>query len=108
MRIELIYEHSCPNIQLAREQLTKAFQELTLKPEWLEWDIADDKAPDYVHGYGSPTILVNGKDVSAMTTEGHDYCCRVYQDSNGNNSGVPALHKITEAIQHATAENESI
>lgn len=107
MNIELIYEQTCPNIQLARDQLTKALTELALEPEWQEWDVTDDNAPDYIHGFGSPTILVNGKDVSAMNSEGHDYCCRVYKDSNGNNGGAPSIKMITEAINNAATENEA-
>ncbi|MBE9516507.1 MAG: hypothetical protein IME93_05975 [Proteobacteria bacterium] len=102
MHIELIFEHTCPNINPAREQLRNALTELSLDSQWQEWDVADDKAPDYIHGYGSPTILINGKDVITMNTTGHDYCCRVYRDANGNIARSPTTKQIMDAITHAT------
>ena len=65
MRVELVYESTCPNIAAARAQLLHAFAQAKVSPQWNEWEVTDPKAPDYIHGYGSPTILVNGQDVSA-------------------------------------------
>ena len=103
-KIELIYENTCPNIDAARQQIKLACNKLDIKPDWLEWEVSAADAPKHIHGYGSPTILVNGKDVSGEMTAGDDYCCRVYANSPGN-KGVPIVNDIMQAIQSANTTN---
>ncbi|MDH5633747.1 MAG: hypothetical protein OEZ10_12235 [Gammaproteobacteria bacterium] len=96
--IELVYETSCPNIDMARERIRLALEACGLAPDWREHDVNDQAAPAYVHGYGSPTILVNGEDVSATPIPGHDLCCRLYDD-NGKTSGAPTVATIIHALE---------
>jgi len=97
MRVEIVYESSCPNIGAARAQLLQAFAQAKVSPQWREWEVTDPKAPDYIHGYGSPTILVNGQDVSADMWDKNDLCCRVYA-VDSQHQGVPPLQDIVMAI----------
>lgn len=99
MQVELVYEKTCPNIAAAREQLLRAFVDVGITPRWREWEVSSEDAPQHVHGYGSPTILVDGSDVSGVMTDGDDYCCRVYAHSDEGNKGVPALADIVRALQ---------
>ena len=98
MKIELVYEKTCPNIEAARSQLLRAFAEAGITPRWQEWEISAPEAPAYIHGYGSPTILVDGEDVSSDKIEGDDYCCRVYSHAEYN-KGVPAVIDIVNAFK---------
>lgn len=100
MNVELVYEKTCPNIAAAREQLLHAFGEAGLTPRWREWEISDPAAPAHVHGYGSPTVLVDGKDVSGAEMSGDDLCCRLYaHGETGRQQGVPAQADIVNALQ---------
>lgn len=99
MQIELVYEKTCPNIEAARTQLLRAFSEAGITPRWQEWEVSTPEAPAHVHGYGSPTILVNGRDVSGVMAEGDDYCCRVYSHGEHANKGVPAVDDILDALK---------
>ncbi len=104
MIIELIYAKTCPNIVAAREQLLCAFNAVGIAPIWTEWESSDPAMPGYAHGYGSPTILVNGKDVlGALPGTGASHC-RVYASSQAQNQGVPPLEQITQALQRASQE----
>ena len=98
MKVELVYEKTCPNIEAARKQLLQAFSDLQLTPHWTEWEVSSTDTPDYAHGYGSPTILVNGHDVSGDQPDGHDYACRIYCGDNATHSGIPALTDIKSAL----------
>jgi hypothetical protein len=100
MQVELIYEKTCPNIDAARTQLLRAFDETGIKPLWQEWEMSMPEAPAHVHGYGSPTILVNGHDVSGDPAADNDHCCRVYSHGE-NNKGVPAITDIVQALKSA-------
>lgn len=98
MRVELVYRKTCPNVEAARSQLLAAFVEVGMRPRWQEWEVSLPEAPSYVHGYGSPTILVNGRDVGGGTADGDDYCCRIYSHREGTMRGVPSLRDIVHAI----------
>jgi len=103
VQIELVYEKTCPNIDAARSQLLKAFAAAGSTPHWQEWDVSDNDVPAHVHGYGSPTILVNGVDVTGRMPEGNDDCCRIYACTDQANKGVPPLADIVRAIKSAAA-----
>jgi len=99
LKVELVYEKTCPNIKASRTQILQAFNKLGLDPTWTEWEVTEDDTPDYIHGYGSPTILVNGKDVADEQADRDDMCCRVYANSDADNNGVPTIDDIMMAIK---------
>lgn len=101
MQIELVYEKSCPNIEAARMQLLRAFAKTAITPRWQEWEVSTPGAPEHIHGYGSPTVLVNGKDVGGHNSEGDDYCCRLYSYGENSIEGVPAVADIVHALESA-------
>lgn len=107
MKVELVYEKSCPNIEAARLSLLQAFAEAGIAPHWREWELGTPDAPAHVHGYGSPTILVDDRDVSGdMSTGGDDDCCRIYSHGPGTIKGTPQVADIVHALQgaqHTTA-----
>lgn len=106
IQVELIYEQSCPNIEDARTQILKAFQQANIPPQWQEWEVTHADTPDHAHGYGSPTVLVNGKDVSGEIPAGNDNCCRIYASSDGRPSGIPALSDIVYALQDNAPQDD--
>lgn len=99
MKVELIYEKTCPNIKAARMQLAKAFTQSGLQPSWQEWEVSDPDAPAYARIYGSPTILVNEQDVSGLAPGDCKDNCRIYSGDDGNLGVVPPLEKIVNALR---------
>ena len=97
-KIELIYDSSCPNIERSRERIREVLSELNMPHEWDEWDRANPKAPDYVSRYGSPTILVNGRDVANITDGTAGDSCRLYRNEKGGVEGVPSIQNIKQAM----------
>jgi len=106
LRIELIYDNDCPNVESTREQLREVIKELNINLTWQEWDRESSTTPNYARQYGSPTILVNGCDVAGDGTEGAANCCRVYADCTGAMSGVPPVSRIKETILRAGGDIE--
>ena len=104
--VEFIYEKDCPSVESTRSQLIQVFSKLKIKPHWVEWEISDTSAPDYVRRYGSPTILINGKDVDESENSLNPQQCRLYINSDNTMSGVPPIENIIKAIQAATIENK--
>lgn len=97
-RVDLIYDRDCPNVQAAREALLRGFNAAGLVPGWLEWDRNSPGSPGYVRHYGSPTILVEGRDVAAAQPLEDSDACRVYDHGVEGLSGVPGVQAIAFAL----------
>ena len=106
-RIELVYDRTCPNVNRARENVTAALRELQAPLIWTEWDREAAETPSNRRDFGSPTVLVDGRDVGCDETtapRSDANSCRVYFDPNGNClCGAPSAQLILDAI-HAVAE----
>ena len=66
-RIELVFFDGCPNARQARENIRAAIETVGLPPEqaeWSEWDLMSEATPDAFRRHGSPTVLVDGRDVT--------------------------------------------
>jgi hypothetical protein len=98
MRIELLMFPGCPHVEAARAQLRRALREAQLPATWEERDISLPGTPADLASHGSPSILVDGRDVCAdSTAEG--LTCRVYRDSE--TSAAPALALIVSALRRS-------
>ncbi|HJW81946.1 MAG TPA: MerC family mercury resistance protein [Acidiferrobacterales bacterium] len=98
-RIEFIYEQSCPNVEDARAQLRLALEQAGLPAHWQEWEHNDPGSPAYARRYGSPSVLVAGKDVAGEPPSDAP-SCRIYTNTQGRNRGVPDAALIRAALEH--------
>jgi mercuric ion transport protein len=107
MIVELIYSQQCPNVVMARERLLQAFSAAGMTPRWQEWDRNDSASPAHAHAYGSPTILVDGRDVTGIdpSADGAD-ACRVY-GSSGTFDGAPTIDSIANALRKVHADTSA-
>lgn len=98
MKIELVYLEGCPNAMAARENLCRACAELGLKAEWREWDQNDNPTPDNLRVFGSPSILVDGRDVAGGPGDSRaEKSCRLYE--GGQNA--PNVETIKAALRES-------
>lgn len=95
--VELVYENTCPNVDATRARLAQAFRAAGITPAWSEWEVGDPQAPEHVRRFGSPTILVDRKDVMALPDEDAGSCCRIYT-LDCDERGVPPLDAIVTAL----------
>lgn len=102
MRVELIYERTCPNVGAARARLMQAFHRAKLPASWREWEVGDASAPSYARRCGSPTILVDGKDVAGHAGNANASSCRLYPSKVGL-EGVPPVEQIAAALGRGAA-----
>ncbi len=97
-QVELLYFPGCPHVTHAREQLTRALRLAGLPPVWSEHDVSSDDVPARLRGFGSPTILIDGCDVSAVDGErGEGVSCRVYADTDL--LGAPPMKSLLDALK---------
>jgi hypothetical protein len=100
MTVELLYDKDCPNVDAARANLGRALAMIGLPARWTEWETSSPSTPARLHGYGSPTVLVDGQDVEGTGPPGHAASCRIYNVA-GRRSGVPAAELIARALVRA-------
>ena len=100
-RIELVYDPTCPNVDHARRAIHDALTRIAAPPLWHEWDRTDPTTPVALQLLGSPTVLVDGRDVARAEdwpVAGDANSCRIYRDDVGRISGAPSARQILDAI----------
>jgi|YelNatPaOPRAMG01_1025707.scaffolds.fasta_scaffold95276_2 mercuric ion transport protein len=106
IQVELIYDCDCPAAPQARENLREALLRAGLAPRWVEWERSSPDAPERVRAYGSPTILVDGRDVAGNEAPGAA-CCRIYEPQPGRLAAVPPVELILAALREAEKRRDS-
>ena len=102
MRVELIYDADCPNVAESRANLLQAFTAARLEAKWTEWERSSPLSPAYAAGFGSPTILVDGRDIAGEKQGEHTSCCRLYASAEGRYSSAPSVELMKTSLAPAT------
>ena len=90
-KIELIFFEGCPNVDPARDNLRAALQSAGMDATWTEWDLGSDSTPAHCGSHGSPTVLIDGRDVTGDTTGTAGMACRA--------DGAPSTALILEHLR---------
>ena len=81
MKIQLIRNEMCPNWQEAEELLKEALSEAGLSEDYEVIVVEDDEKAKEYRFFGSPQILIDGKDIDPLSSKVSDYHtqgCRFY------------------------------
>ncbi len=84
--IELVYFDGCPNADEARANL----RAVPTVGSWREWNLSSPDTPEQFRRYGSPTVLVDGRDVTGEGTPSDAMACRA--------DGAPSSEVILRAL----------
>ena len=99
--VALVYDETCPNVDECRTALRAALSAVGASPVWNEWDRNSASTPAAYRGFGSPTVLVNGHDISGPATAlpAHGNSCRIYPGDAGRSTcGAPSVTTIVNAL----------
>ncbi len=107
IRIELIYDADCPAADDARENLREALRHMNLPPRWTEWERSSPATAQSMRAFGSPTILVDGRDVAGIEAAGAA-SCRIYQPRPGRLAAVPPVEMIAVALKEACSADGAV
>ncbi len=100
-RVDLVTDSDCPNVDRARTAIRTALKSMGFPEEWQEWDRSSEKTPVQFRMLGSPSVLVNGRDVGCgegETAHADANSCRIYLDECGCISGTPSIQMIAQAL----------
>lgn len=93
----LLFFPGCPNAAATRQNLAEAFQRAGLKPDWREVNLEEENVSPEWKGYGSPTVLVGGRDVCGKEPISGGISCRLY----GESECAPSVEIILSALRNA-------
>jgi hypothetical protein len=99
MKIQLLTFPGCPNAVAAREALRRALVARGLPPRFEEVDVTAPETPEAQRAWGSPTILVDDRDVAGAAPSGQG--CRIYEGAPADRHGVPPDELIGAALDDA-------
>lgn len=91
MKVQLLYFEGCPNVDAARASLRDALAAEQVDLPIEEVDVEGEDAPAWARGWGSPTILIDGKDVTGQERSNAS-ACRLYP------GGAPGVETIRSAL----------
>ncbi len=100
VRVQYLAFDGCPLAEGARLALETALAACGVS-DYDEIDILDPDTPEELRGWGSPSILVNGADVTG-NAKGEGAGCRIY----ATESRVPETALIIERIRQAQPARE--
>ncbi len=108
MRVELLWWDGCPSHPKALSDLRAAMVELGLDPDAVELlQIESEQDAVRERFAGSPTIRIDGADMSPIEGEPYGLTCRIYYRRDGRVSPTPDPADLRDALQAAiTTTNE--
>ena len=100
MTLDLLYLPGCPNHGATASLVRSVLQAEGLKAEFNEIPVTDHEQAEAVGFPGSPTLLVNGRDIETGSPSQVGFACRTYV-VEGKPLGVPPRSWIEHAIRRA-------
>ena len=98
MKIQLITFPGCPNAKAARATLERVLARAGVADRIEEVDATALETAEELRGWGSPTVLVEGRDVGGQA-EPTGPGCRLYRDDDGKVQGSPPEALLSAAIR---------
>ena len=96
--VELICYQGCPNADVARANLRAALVAAGREVIWMQWDPLAYWTPEHLRRHGSPTVLVDGRDVMGGGAGGAALA--------GRADGAPSVSAILEKLGGQAEELE--
>jgi hypothetical protein len=99
VRIEFRYWEGCPSHPEARQLLDQVLQDRGIDAEVEVREVRTQQEAEELRFPGSPTILVDGRDVDPAGADGRPaLTCRTYHLSDGRVSPIPSRDQLEEAL----------
>jgi hypothetical protein len=101
MTVELLFWEGCPSHPEALEELQRLLHEEHVETAVDLIEVTSDEQAQRERFPGSPTIRIDGEDVTPTTDEHFSLSCRVYRTKDGRISPLPDPEDVRAAIRRA-------
>jgi hypothetical protein len=98
-RIKFLYWEECQSHEEALTRLRRVLGEDRINAEIEIIRVQSDEEAKRLRFTGSPTILVDGKDIQPSTTTHYVLTCRAYRLEDGRISPLPSAAMIRRALK---------
>lgn len=100
INITFFYFEDCPSHDAALERLRQVMAEEGMDGEIEIVQVETDEQAQRLRFAGSPTILINGRDIDPPETDAYyGLSCRTYQLEDGRISPLPSPDMIRRALR---------
>ena len=100
MKIELRWWAGCPSYPEAKALVEEIIDERGIDAELVLREVRMQEQAEEHHFPGSPTILVDGRDVDPVGARARPALnCRIYHLPNGKISPIPSREQLEEALR---------
>ena len=107
IQVELFYWEGCPSHPRALADLREQMTVLGLDPEAIELrEVETEGDAERERFVGSPTIRIDGEDVSPIAAEPYGLTCRVYHRRDGRIYPTPDPADLRDALSAAMTTSE--
>lgn len=102
MEIHFLWWEGCPSHPEAWQRLQEVLAEMRIDVAVERVEVNTDAVAETWHFPGSPTILINGKDIDPQASQMPSrLTCRLYFKEDGRPSPLPSKEMIKRAIAKA-------
>jgi len=102
LHVSFLYFEDCPSHELALERLHQVLAEEGIDAEVEVVKVETDVQVEQLHFMGSPTILVEGRDIDPPPADlQFALTCRVYRREDGRISPLPSPEMIRRGLRAA-------
>ncbi|MGH2689831.1 MAG: thioredoxin family protein [Actinomycetota bacterium] len=99
----LLYFDGCANATIARDRLVEALRRAHLEDSHLTLRRITSLEEAMAVGFpGSPSVLIDGRDLFGDESPVGVYACRVYETPSGT-QGAPSVAQLVDALTGAAA-----
>ncbi|MDP9386479.1 MAG: hypothetical protein M3Q48_00760 [Actinomycetota bacterium] len=96
--VDLLSVPGCPNVDLTRRRLAKATVIVGLDVQVRAQEVTTPDEAAAVGMRGSPSVLVDGRDVGDAEDE-PSMSCRLYRSASGALEGAPSVETLVDAFR---------
>jgi hypothetical protein len=105
MQVSFHFYEDCPSHELALERLREVLAEEGIDTAVEVVKVESEEQAQEQHFVGSPTILINGKDIDPPPPDSYyALTCRAYRLEDGRISPLPSRNMIRRSIQTAAKD----
>jgi hypothetical protein len=100
VKITFLYYEECPSHDVALDRLRQVMSEEGVQAEIEVIKVETDEQAQRLHFVGSPTILINGRDIDPPPPDAYyALTCRAYRLEDGRISPLPSPGMIRRALK---------
>ena len=99
MEIQFLYSKDCPSHKEALSRLRRVLKEEGIATEISIKEVKTEEQAKGLHFAGSPTVLIDGRDIDPQENVDYLPTCRAYRLEDGRISPLPSAAMIRRAIR---------